>query len=299
MPKLVPFSTGYFESFDKTKIYYEVRGQGEPLVFVYGIACLLNHWHFQISHFSKKYQVICFDLRGHHKSELPSDNNNLSLESIAKDLPFLLRALGLKQAHFIGHSFGAPVLLHAYAQSPAIFKSLCFINGFSKNPIKGMFGLDVVEPFFHFVKEQYQKNPVLWGAIWRTAIDNPISMWLSALAGGFNIRMTQFKDIEVYARGVSQVPLEVFIPLFEDMMNFDGDHIAKEIKKPVLIISGERDFVTPQKFQHQMHTNILGSELFTIPYGSHCCQLDFPDFINLKLEDFLEEGDRRPPESTF
>jgi pimeloyl-ACP methyl ester carboxylesterase len=294
MSKLIPFTTGWFESFDKTKIYYEIHGKGEPLVLVYGIACLLNHWHYQIEYFSKKYQVICFDLRGHHNSETPADKKNLSLTAVAKDLPYLLRSLGLKKAHFVGHSFGAPILLNAYSLSPGIFESLCFINGFSKNPIKGMFGLDVVEPFFHFVKTQFEKSPILWNALWRTTVDNPISMWASALAGGFNIRMTEFKDIEIYAKGVSQIPLDVFIPLFEDMMGFDGDEVAQSIDKPVLIISGERDFVTPQKFQHQLHATIKNSELFTIPYGSHCCQLDFPDFINLKLEQFLEEGQEPP-----
>ncbi len=84
MSKLIPLITGYVESFDKTKIYYESRGTGEPIVFIYGIACLINHWHFQIEYFAKKYQVICFDLRGHHKSETPTNPKNLNQSEICK-----------------------------------------------------------------------------------------------------------------------------------------------------------------------------------------------------------------------
>ena len=130
--------TGKFKSFDGTEIYYESRGQGDPIVFVYGIACLMNHWHHQVSFFSKNYQVITFDLRGHHRSGIPEDQSHLNLHSIARDIPVLLRELGLTQAHFVGHSFGAQVLLSAYDQAPSIFKSITFVNGFAKNPLKGM-----------------------------------------------------------------------------------------------------------------------------------------------------------------
>lgn len=285
---LIPLRSGEFKSFDGTSIYYEVRGEGVPVVFVYGIACLMNHFRFQIDHFAKTHKVITLDLRGHHKSALPNQKENMTLAAVAKDLSFLLRTLGLPNAHFVGHSFGVPALLACYDKTPSLFKTMTFINGFAKNPIKGMFGLDVIEPFFHFIKKRYDSNPVLLSSLWKVLTDNPVAALSASLAGGFNMKVSQFKDIEIYAKGVSQVSLDAFLPLFEDMMKFNGDEIAKRIEKPVLIMSGDRDFVTPQNFQHELHQNISGSELVTIPYGSHCCQLDFPEFVNLKLENFLE-----------
>jgi pimeloyl-ACP methyl ester carboxylesterase len=150
-----------------------------------------------------------------------------------------------------------------------------------------MFGVDLVEPLFHFIKAQFEQNPLLWNALWRAAVDNPISMLVSTIAGGFNFRATHFKDIEIYARGGCHIPLEVFLPMFEDMMHFDGDSVAASIIKPTLIMSGEKDFVTPQKFQRALHARVSGSEFVVIPYGSHCCQLDFPEYVNLRLEKFF------------
>jgi pimeloyl-ACP methyl ester carboxylesterase len=72
------------------------------------------------------------------------------------------------------------------------------------------------------------------------------------------------------------------------MMAFDGTAVANSIRCPVLIMSGERDFVTPQNYQRELHHNIAGSEFVSIPYGSHCCQLDFPDFVNLKIQKFID-----------
>lgn len=286
---MIEKESGVFESFDKTPIYYEVRGQGEPLILIYGIACLMNHWHYQIEHFSKHYKVITFDLRGHHKSQPLGHPQNLKLSDLVQDISGLMEHLHISKAHFAGHSFGAPLLLELFRVKPELVGSMIFINGFSKNPIKGMFGLDVIEPFYYFVKEQYEKSPDLWTTLWRMAVDNPLSMILAGAAGGFNLKLTHFKDIEVYARGVARMDLRTFLILFEELMKFDGEEILPRVNIPTLIISGEQDNVTPQKFQHEFHHKISGSEFVLVPYGSHCTQLDFPDYINMKIEAFLRK----------
>lgn len=284
----VPKTTGQFESFDGTPIYYEVRGEGEPLVLVYGIACLINHWHHQIEYFSKHYKVIAFDLRGHQRSNPVVNMNELSIDALVQDITGMLAHLKIKQAHFAGHSFGVPVILRLYDLQPQLVTSMVFINGFAKNPIKGMFGVDVIEPFFHFVKSKYETQPELWNTLWKMAVDNPMAIYLSALAGGFNLRVTQFKDIEVYARGVARLNLEVFLGLFEELMNYDGEAVLEKISVPTLIVSGEKDFVTPLRFQYHFKEKIKHSEFVLVPYGSHCTQLDFPDYVNLKIDRFLE-----------
>lgn len=282
-----PKTTGTFESFDGTPIYYEVRGEGEPLVLVYGIACIVNHWHYQIEYFSKKYKVITFDLRGHQKSNPVADMNQLTMDALAKDILGLMKHLKISKAHFAGHSFGAPIMLKLYDKSPQSVLSMIFVNGFARNPIKGMFGVDIVEPFFYFVKAQYKAQPELWNTLWKMAIDNPVAMYLTALAGGFNLKVTHLKDIEIYVRGVARLNLDVFLTLFEVLMEYNGEDILEKIDVPTLIISGEKDMVTPIKFQYLFRERIKNSELLIVPYGSHCTQLDFPDYTNLKIEKFL------------
>lgn len=279
------------KSYDGTPLYYESRGEGDQtLIFVYGIACLMNHWHYQVEHFAKEYRVITFDLRGHHKSAPVQDITTLNMTSLAKDLLFLIQHLGAKSPVGFGHSFGVPVLLEAHRLDPKAFGRYVFINGFQKNPIKGMFGLDLVEPFFHFVKAQFGKNPVLWNSLWRAAVDNPVAMQAAALLGGFNLRLAEFKDIEIYAKGVSQLDLEIFIPLFEALMAFDGSEILPTIEQPTLVVAGEKDNITPKSFQAEFKEKIPHAQYVEVPYGSHCTQLDFPDYLNLKVDEFLRKG---------
>src|SRR4051812_15140967 len=131
--EMIPKQTGFVTSFDGTPIYYEVRGKGRPLVLTYGIACGTNHWRHQIKYFSQKYMTIVFDFRGHGKSGVPSDRENLTLDALSKDTKAVIDHLNLETASFWGHSFGAQILIRAYDMFPERFSNMVFINGFATN----------------------------------------------------------------------------------------------------------------------------------------------------------------------
>ncbi|MGE0763202.1 MAG: alpha/beta fold hydrolase [Bdellovibrionales bacterium] len=284
---LTPKSTGTFRSYDGTKIYYEVRGEGPPVVMAYGIGCLINHWNHQISYFSRSYQTIVFDYRAHHKSDMPVSREQLNIDALAQDLRGLLDHLQIKSTSLWGHSFGAQVAVRTYDMFPDRINSLVFINGFATNPLQGMFGSDLATSFFTLVKDGYEKLPETLSFLWRVAVNNPLAIQLSALAGGFNLKLTHLKDVEIYARGIASMDLDAFLTLFENMMGYDGRAVLERIAVPALIIAGRNDSVTPQHYQEEMHQKIRGSQYLMVPYGSHCTQLDMPDLVNLKIEQFL------------
>lgn len=281
--------TGMFESFDGTSIYYEVRGSGKPIVLCYGLACLMNHWTHQIRDFSDTYQTIVFDYRGHHKSETPADHDQLTIDAICEDIKGLLAHLGIEKASFWGHSLGVQYLFRLYDRYPELVENMVLINGFATNPIKGMFGVDLMPSLFSAFKEGQKKFPATLSQIWKLAVTSQIAIPLSALAGGFNLSLTSLKDIEVYARGVASMDLDVFITFFDQMMNYDASPVLERIEVPVLIISGTKDGVTPVSHQEKMHQKIRGSQFLRVPYGTHCTQLDLPDFVDLRIQKFLND----------
>ena len=285
---LIPKETGTFKSFDGTRIYYEVRGEGFPIILNYGIGCLVNHWRPQVKHFSKHFKVIAYDYRGHHRSEIPESRAHLNVDAMAQDLKGLMDHLQIRQASIWGHSFGVQMLVRFYDLFPELVHSMVFVNGFVQNPLHGMFGSpDITESVFKAIKSGYKILPETIGFLWSTAIQNPLSPYLSALAGGFNLKLTSLKDIEIYARGIASMNLDAFLTLFESMLHYDGKPVLERMDVPVLIIGGKQDSVTPQKHQEEMHYLIKGSEFFMVPYGSHCTQLDMPELVNLKAEQFL------------
>lgn len=293
--KWVEKTTGSFTSYDGTSIYFEVRGRGRPLILCYGIGCLMNHWKSQIEYFATHYQVITFDYRAHHQSEVPINRENLNVDSIALDLIELIRVLKLQKVSAWGHSFGAQIVTRAYDLDKDLFDNLIFINGFVTNPIRGMFGNDLATSAFDLFKSGYKVLPETLKYVWKFAVNNSISIQLSALAGGFNLQLTHLKDVEIYAKGLTAIDLDAFISIFESMMKYDGSSVLERIRIPALIIGGKQDSVTPEEHQKKMYQKIKGSELLMVPYGSHCTQLDMPDFVNLAIEKFLIDHDFNRP----
>ncbi len=287
---LISKNTGTFRSYDGTRIYYEVRGQGRPVVMAYGIGCLINHWNQQIRHFSQNFHTIVFDYRAHHKSEIPVSREQLTIDSLAQDLRALLDHLEIKNASLWGHSFGVQVAIRTYDMFAERINSLVLINGFATNPLQGMFGSDLVTTFFNLVKDGYEVLPETSSFLFRSAVNNPLAIQLSALAGGFNIKLTHLKDIEIYAKGVASMDLNSFLTLFQNMMSYDGRPVLERITAPTLIIAGLNDSVTPLHYQEEMHRKIRGSEMMLVPFGSHCTQLDMPEMVNLKIEQFLSKN---------
>lgn len=287
--KLISKTTGTFKSFDGTKIYYETRGEGRPIVMAYGIGCLINHWQPQIKTFSENYKTVVFDYRAHHRSDIPQDHSQISIEALAKDIIALCHHLELPPASFWGHSFGTQVLLKTYDLAPEIFHNMVNINGFASDPIQGMFGNGVASKLFEFIKGGFDTAPETLTYLWKLAVNNPLAIHTSALLGGFNINLTSLKDIEIYSKGVASMDLNAFLRLFEDMMKYDARPVYEKVKIPTLVIGGKKDSVTPQKYQEEMHLRIHDSQFLMVPYGSHCTQLDMPDLVNLRIQKFLKD----------
>lgn len=281
-------SSGFFQSFDGTDIYYETRGDGDPIIFCYGIGCLFNHWSPQVQYFAKTKKAIMFDYRGHHRTPVPDDKSTLNIESLAKDLIQLCEHFGYKKVDFVGHSFGCQVLLKTYEMKPELFKTMTFINGTYRNPFESMVAAEPLVEVINQIKVIYNKAPQLFSTLWEKGVTNPLLVPISALTGGFNLSKTALKDIEIYAKGVSSIDLRVFITFFEDMIEFEGEPILSKIKVPTLIICGTKDALTPLEEQEKMNELIPNSELYMVPYGSHCTQLDFPEMVNLKIQKFIQ-----------
>jgi len=286
--------TGFFESFDGEQIYFETRGSGAPMIFCYGIGCLFNHWSPQVKHFSKSRLVSMLDYRGHHKSPIPQDKESLTIESLSKDIVRYCEINGLNNVDFVGHSFGCQVLLQTYKTNPELFNSFTFVNGCYRNPFQHMMPADDLVGLINQAKKLYNQAPTVFSTLWEKGVTNPLLVPLSSLTGGFNLSKTAFKDIEIYARGVSAIDLRVFLTFFEDMVGFDGEEILSKINVPSLIICGSKDALTPMDEQEKMHELIASSELYPVPYGSHCTQLDFPEMVNLKIQHFIEKKKARP-----
>ena len=113
---------GKYISSNGVKIYYEVYGEGTPLVLLHGNGGSIGSRAPFIEEFSKKYKVIAIDSRCHGKSECPSQY--LTYEQMADDVFQLLKQLNIDSAQVWGHSDGAILGLLLAINHPEKVKKL-------------------------------------------------------------------------------------------------------------------------------------------------------------------------------
>ena len=95
----------------------------DHLLMVHGLATNLAFWYFQYAPvLAKRFRVTLFDLRGHGRSEMPASGYTPAI--LAEDMAQLMDQLGMRQAHFLAHSFGGGVTMNFAHRYPERVQSL-------------------------------------------------------------------------------------------------------------------------------------------------------------------------------
>src|SRR3954462_14295788 len=104
-----------------TRLYYEAKGEGQPLVFIHEFSLDHRMWDDQFYYFSRWYRCIRFDLRGFGQSALPGANSYTSHD----DLKTLLIALDITvPVILVGHSLGGLIAVNFALKYPHFTQAL-------------------------------------------------------------------------------------------------------------------------------------------------------------------------------
>ena len=106
------------------EIYYEVTGQGYPLIWSHEFGGSYESWEAQVKFFSRRYQVITYAARGWPPSDVPEDPAAYTQDIVVNDLYLLMRHLNISEAHIGGLSMGGSVALNFGIAHPEMAKSL-------------------------------------------------------------------------------------------------------------------------------------------------------------------------------
>lgn len=115
-----------FANVNGTELYYEIEGQGEPLVLLHGWSFDTRCWDNQMEDFSKHFKVLRYDLRGFGRSALPKVNEPYYH---TEDLVAILSHLDIDRIHFLGHSFGGRIVINFVLTYPERVSSLILPDG--------------------------------------------------------------------------------------------------------------------------------------------------------------------------
>jgi pimeloyl-ACP methyl ester carboxylesterase len=108
------------------RIYYEIHGQGEPVVLIHGGLTTIGEMETWVEQLAMTRQVIAVEMQGH--GHTPDTDRPLSFSTLGDDIAALLDYLEVPRADVIGHSFGGAVAMRTAIQSPDKVRRLVVIS---------------------------------------------------------------------------------------------------------------------------------------------------------------------------
>src|SRR5919199_3853235 len=127
-------------------LYYELHGDGEPLVLVNGaLDTIESDWERHLPAFAARYRVLAYDHRGHGRSDNPSGRFT-GYNELAEDLAALLDTTGIARAHVCGFSDGAMTLMTFALRWPERVRALILAGAQYTNDERTLSLLDKMMP---------------------------------------------------------------------------------------------------------------------------------------------------------
>jgi len=267
---------------NEVQLYYEITGEGTPIIFVHEFAGDYASWEIQVRFFSHCYRVVAYNARGYPPSSVPEDPSSYSQDLAVNDLAGIIDALELAPCHVIGLSMGAYAALHLGLRYPKLLRSIVVAGcGYGSDPeYRKSFQLDSqkianrieTEGMEEFVKE-YSTGP--------TRIQfkkkNPRGY------DEFKQKLLTHssKGLANTLRGVQAVRPSVY--------DLDG---LGTMKLPVLILTGDEDWpcLKPNLF---LKKKIQNAAMSMFPNSGHTLNLEEPELFNKLVQDFLMQVDSR------
>ena len=111
-----------FANNDGTNIYFDERGQGEPVLLVMGLGWASNMWHRTRPLLAAHFRTIAFDNRGAGRSDVPL--GPYAMTTMASDAEAVLDAAKVECAHLVGASMGGMISQEFALQYPKRVRSL-------------------------------------------------------------------------------------------------------------------------------------------------------------------------------
>lgn len=204
--QIKPSESGY-APVNGTKVYYEVYGEGRPLILIHGAFYTIElNWSQLIPGLSKTRKVIAIELQGH--GHTPYSDRKLSFPSLASDVEGVMDYLKIDSADVAGYSMGGSVAYEFAIQSPKRLRKLVIIS----STYKSSGWLPEVTGAFKTFKPEFFTN-------------SPIQAAYDAVAPD-KTKWTKFLEQMI---AFAATPFDL------------GDSNISKISAPVLIISGDND----------------------------------------------------------
>lgn len=216
--KVKPSESGY-APVNGIKVYYEVYGNGKPLVLLHGAFMTIDmNWGELIPELSKTRKVIAVELQGH--GHTPFSERKLSHAVLASDVTKIMDYLKIDKADVAGYSFGGEVAYQLAIQSPERLNNLVIIS----STYKSSGWLPEVNKAFEGMKPDLFTNSPMHTAYNAVAPDK--TKWTKFLE---QMMASAGKPFDLGDDNISKIPVPVLI-IAGDNDGLDKTELSKTYK---------------------------------------------------------------------
>ncbi|MGA8299407.1 MAG: alpha/beta fold hydrolase [Terriglobales bacterium] len=255
---------------DDAEIFYEVQGDGPPVVLLHPFPAHHEFWLPVIPALLSRYRLILPDLRGHGESEI--GQGPALMGKHAADIARIMDACDVGKAAFIVCSIGGYILFEFLRRYRGRVSALALCDT-RPQP-------DTTEARANRLKNAdlilgQGTEQFLQGMIPKLLGTTTVSSRPDLVEGALRMmRKMSPEDISLVLRGMAERP--------------DSTPDLKHINLPTLIVIGEEDTLSTAADGELMRQNIPGSRLKMIPKAGHYAPWERPEAVGPLLRQFLD-----------
>ena len=248
---------------------FSVEGEGPPLFLIHGIGASRHSWDGLVAALKGEFRCIAYDLRGHGKSPTPA--LPYALDDLVEDLEALRAELGIKKAHFAGHSLGgmiAPAYARRYPErvlSLGLYSTAAFRAADDSAKVKAV-GAEMrakgIAPVLETLKER----------------------WFSPEFAALRPEV-----VERRMRQVIETNKDVFLNVFDIYAETEMAPWLSEIRHPALVLTGENDGGCNPRLNRRIAEAMPNSELVILPVLRHAILIEAADRVAAPVLRFLRK----------
>jgi pimeloyl-ACP methyl ester carboxylesterase len=257
------------------ELFYEVTGEGFPLVWSHEFAGNYESWDHQVKFFSHRYQLITYAARGYPPSDVPEDPEAYSQDHAVEDLYQLLRHLDIQQAYVGGLSMGGSVAISFGIAHPQMCRALIVASaGAGSDDREG------------------------WRAEFEANADRLLNEGMAAFAHDYARGDTRVQFLRKDPKGweefhsglASHSAVGSALTLRGVQMKrptiYEMEDRLRQLQMPTLVMIGDEDYPCVEAAIF-MKRRIPNAGLAVFPQSGHTINLEEPDLFNRTVLDFL------------
>ena len=248
-----------------TELYYEIHGKRGTswLVLSHSLACSTRMWDPQVEAFKGSHCILNYDMRGHGQSAAPA--GPYTLEMLADDVLGLMKAVGAERAKFVGLSIGGMIGQTLALKNPGAFEKMVLADTtHTQNP--------------DMIKQWDDRIRIARTQGMKALVPTTMERWFTA---PFRDKPEAKKIADI----VAATPVEGYVGCGQAIMKLNTTARLKDIKLPVLAITGESDAAAPGT--RYIGEHVPGAKFVSIAQASHIANIEQPEKFNQALREFL------------